>query len=142
MSHKVQLAYFRITGKFLAYANCVVEKETLEQIWDEIHEMRRMGRLPGLRPNAGRDLFIIVDVFNHPDRVLHLVMPPFVNEDDDTPVRVPTGEMEPLTRPSPEDLPRTTTRDIVKIDKAGVDEETTPVDQVPPLPPPLPIDET
>ena len=143
MAYKVQLAYFRATGKFLTYADCVVEHEALEQIWDEIHELRRIGRLPGLRVNAGRDLFILVDVKDHPQRMMHLVIPPFVNEDDVTPIRVPTGEMQPLVRVPLEELPlpRTTTRDIVKIDKSAVeaDQETTPVDALIPRPP---LDET
>ena len=127
--------YFRVTGKFLAYAEADVEGETLAQIWNNVHELRRMGRLPSLRPNAGRDLFIMVDVIDHPERVLHLVMPPFVNDDDITPVRVPTGEMKPLVRVPLDELPssRTTTRDVVKVEpEVEDDEENTPVDR--PLP--------
>jgi hypothetical protein len=135
MALKVQLAYFRLTGKFLAYADCVVEHETLAQIWEEIHDLRRIGRLPGLRANAGRDLFILVDVVDHPQRQMHLVIPPFVNDDDITPVRVPTGEMQPLVRMPMEEIPsgRTTTRDVVKVEKAVIaaDEEVTPPDGVP-----------
>jgi hypothetical protein len=126
MAYKVQLAYFRSTGKFLAYADCVVEQETLAQIWDEIHELRSIGRLPGLRPNAGKDLLILVDVTEHPLREMHLLIPPFVNEDDITPVRVPTGEMSPFAR--------TSTRDVVKT--TAHDDEITPTDA--PLPDPLP----
>jgi hypothetical protein len=115
MPYKVQLAYFRSTGKFLTYVDYNSERETLAQICDEVHDLRRGGRLPGLRPNAGRDLFILVEVVDHPERLLpHLVMPPFVDNDDITPVHVSTGE-----------LARTTTRDIVKV----VLEEATPVDK-------------
>ena len=140
MAYKVQLAYFRLMGKFLAFAECVVEQETLAQIWEEIHDLRRVGRLPGLRANAGRDLFILVDVVDHPQRQMHLVIPPFVNEDDITPVRVPTGEMQPLVRMPMEEIPsaRTTTRDVVKIEKTAIaaDEEVTPPDTPLPLPEP------
>lgn len=131
MGFKVQLAYFRLTGKFLAFADCVVEQPTLAQVWEEIHEMRRLGRLPGLRANAGRDLFILVDVADHPQREMHLVIPPFINDDDITPVRVPTSEMQPLVRVPMEEMPssRTTTRDVVK--KITSDEEGTPPDGVP-----------
>jgi hypothetical protein len=141
MAYRVQLTYFRITGKFLAYAEARVEGETLAQIWNNVHELRRLGRLPGLRVNAGRDLFILVDAVDHPERMLHLVMPPFVNDDDITPVRVPTGEMVPLVRVPLEELPygRTSTRDVVKVEQADIenddadpDEEDTPVDR--PLP--------
>jgi hypothetical protein len=135
MAYKVQLAYFRLTGKFLTYADCEVARETLAQIWEEIHDLRRVGRLPGLRPNAGRDLFIVVDVPDHPERVLHLVMPPFINEDDITPIRVPTGELSPLVRLTLDEIPsaRTTTRDVVKV--VLDDEEVTPVEVPLPKPP-------
>jgi hypothetical protein len=133
MTYRVQLAYFRLTGKFLTYADCDIARTDLTQIWEAIHDLRRIGRLPGLRPNAGRDLFIIVDVPDHPERVLHLVMPPFINDDDITPVRVPTGELPPLVRMALDEIPsaRTTTRDVVKVvlDDDGGD---TPVDR--PLP--------
>ena len=138
MAHKVQLAYFRPTGKFLTYAYCVVEHEELPKIWEAIHDLRRLGRLPGLRVNAGRDLFILVDVADHPQRVLHMVIPPYVNEDDVTPTRVATGETPPVVRLSLEEMPltRTTTRDVVRVDvdadtevqSVDSDEEVTPVE--------------
>ena len=127
MSYKVHLIYFRPTGKYLAHAETVIGHESIEQIWSEVDEMRRLGRLPGLRPNAGRDLFIVVDVPELPQRVLHLVMPPFVDEDDITPPRIETGEMVPLVRVPLEELPSTTTKDVVRV-KPEADTEITPVD--------------
>jgi hypothetical protein len=130
MAYKVQLAYFRPTGKFLTYASVTIDREQLPQIWEEIHELRRTGRLPGLRVNAGRDLLILVDVEEHPQRVMHLVLPPFIDEDDVTPVRgVPS---EPVMRLFLDEIPstRTSTRDIVKVVLG--EEEVTPVDR--PLP--------
>lgn len=126
MTYKVQLIYFRQTGKFLAFADTLLAHESLVEIWEEIDDMRRLGRLPGLRPGAGRDLFVLVDVPSHPQRVLHLVMPPFHDDDDVTPPRVPTGEMIPLVRVPLEEIPRTTTRDVVRPDLET--EEVTPVD--------------
>jgi len=134
---KVILTYFRPTGKYLANAETVIAHDALVTIWEEVHEMRRLGRLPGLRPNAGRDLFVLVDVPDHPQCTPHLVMPPFFDEDDITPPRAPTGEMAPLVRVPLEELARTTTRDIVKI---SADDEVTPVDA--PVPVPTPPDET
>lgn len=139
MAYRVLLFYFRPTGKFLAHAETDVEREKIEDIWDEVHELRRMGRLPGLRPNAGRDLFILVDVIFHPERTLRLIMPPFVNEEDITPIRVSTGEMQPLVRVPLDEIPggRTTTRDVVKIEPvhSEPDDEVTPVDKLVPAPP-------
>ena len=147
MAYKVQLIYFRQTGKFLASAETVIAHDELVEIWEAIDDMRRLGRLPGLRLGAGRDLFIIVDVPDHPKRVLHMVMPPFIDDDDVTPPRVPTGEMIPLVRVPLDELPRTSTRDVLKVDPAVIasaqdgdtvvasDEEITPVDQQIPKPP-------
>lgn len=135
MSYKVQLIYFRPTGKYLSRAETTIDHDVIAKIWDEIDEMRRLGRLPGLRPNAGRDLLIVVDVPDHPQRVLHLVMPPFIDEDDVTPPHISTEEMVPIVRVPLEEIPRTSTRDIVK----PSDDEITPVDH--PIPKPT-SDET
>jgi hypothetical protein len=151
MTYKVNLIYFRQTGKFLATAETMLGHDELVDIWEEVDDMRRMGRLPGLRPGAGRDLFVIVDVPDHPKRVLHMVTPPFQDEDDVTPLRIPTSEMVPLTRIPLEEMPleemsRTSTRDVVKVDPSLLDKvdpdadtvvgsegDITPPDQ--PLPP-------
>lgn len=148
MAYKVQLIYFRQTGKYLTRAEISFDHDMISKIWDEVHELRRIGRLPGLRPNAGRDLFVLVDVPDHPQRVLHLVMAPFIDEDDVTPPRIATEEMKPLVRVPLEEMPsqRTTTRDVVKIEPVDVDadtvvrgverdEEVTPVDVPIPKPP-------
>lgn len=123
MTYKVRLSYFRQTGKFLTTAETMIVHDEIVEIWEEIDDMRRLGQLPGLRPGAGRDLFIIVDVPDHPQRVPHMVMPPFHDEDDITPVRIPTGEMVPLVRVPLAEVPRTSTRDVVKPSEA-VDADT------------------
>jgi hypothetical protein len=140
MAYEVQLIYFRPTGKYLSRAQTTIAHDPIVKIWDEVDEMRRLGRLPGLRPNAGRDLFILVDVPDHPQRMLHLVMPPFIDEDDITPPRVSTGEMVPLVRVPLEEIPRTTTHDVVKADPEAdtvvqSSDEITPVDHPIPKPP-------
>ena len=143
MTYKVQLLYFRQTGKFLATAETVLAYDTLVEIWEEIDDMRQLGSLPGLRPGAGRDLFILVDVPDHPKRVLHMVTPPFQDEDDVTPPRISTGEMVPLVRVPLAELPRTSTRDVVKPPKADPEADTvvssadeiTPVEHRIPKPP-------
>jgi hypothetical protein len=127
VAYKVLLTYFRQTGRFLAMVEATFAKETLVEIWEDVDEMRRLGRLPGLRTGAGRDLFVVVDVPEHPRRILHMVMPAFVDEDDVTPARIPTGEMLPLVRMHLDDIPRTTTRDIVR-PEPETSEEITPVD--------------
>jgi len=143
MSYLVHLAYFRPSGRFLAYASTSIARDTLIDIWAEIVEMRRIGELPGLRPKAGRDLLILVDVANHPERRLHLIIPPFVNDDDITPIRVPVlarghkDHSAPVVRIPLDELPvgRTTTRDVIRPEN---DDEKTPVDRPPAAPKPLP----
>jgi hypothetical protein len=143
MLYKVQLTYFRSTGKFLATVSITIEHDDLVEIWDEVDEMRRLGRLPGLRPGAGRDLFIVVDVPDHPKRVLHMVTAPFVDDDDVTPPRIATDEMVPLVRVPLDEMPRTSTRDVVKPASSDLentvvmsDNEITPEDvPFPKLPP-------
>jgi hypothetical protein len=137
MPYKVQLIYFRQTGKFLAVAQTVIAHEALVEIWEEIDDMRRLGQLPSIRLGAGRDLVILVDVPDHPDRVLHMVMPPFIDEDDVTPPRVSTREMLPLVRLPLAEFPRTSMRDVHPGTNASDDDdEITPVNQHIPAPPP------
>ena len=140
MQYKVQLIYFRQTGKFLATAETTIAYDEIVEIWEAVDDMRRLGRLPGLRPGAGRDLFIIVDVPDHPQRVPHMVMPPFQDEDDVTPLRIPTGEMVPLVRVPLAEIPRTSTRDVVKPPEADHDADTVvvPDDEVTPVDRPIP----
>jgi hypothetical protein len=152
VSYKVQLSYFRQTGKFLTTAETMMAHDDLLEIWEEIDDLRRLGRLPGLRQGSGRDLFVLVDVPDHPQRILHLVMAPFLDEDDVTPPRTSTGELVPLVRVPLAEIPRTTTRDVVKVGKFDVtdvadmdadtvvasDEEVTPVDMLFPKPPDAP----
>ena len=140
MAYKVQLIYFRQTGKFLATAETTIAHDEIVEIWEEVDDIRRLGRLPGLRPGAGRDLFIIVDVPDHPQRVPHMVMPPFQDEDDVTPLRIPTGEMVPLVRVPLAEIPRTSTRDVVKPPEADPDADTVivPDDEITPVDRPFP----
>lgn len=126
MQYRVQLIYFRPTGKFVGVGAFATECTVLDQIWEEVHELRRMGQLPNLRPNSGRDLHILVDVMNHPTRELRIVVPPFTDDDDVTPVRVPTRELLPLVRIPLEELPRTTSP-VDDTDRP--DDEKTPVDR-------------
>jgi hypothetical protein len=132
MAYKVQLIYFRPTGKFLTRAETTIAHDEIVEIWEEVDELRRLGRLPGLRQGAGRDLLVVVDVPDHPQRVLHLVRPPFIDEDDVTPPRISTEEMVPLVRVPLEEIPRTTTRDVIVDLEADTvvqtSDEITPVD--------------
>jgi hypothetical protein len=112
--YQIQLSYFRQTGKFLATAKMTTSRTAISEIWADVNDLRRLGRLPDLREGAGRDLFIIIDVPDHPQRELHMVMPPFLDEDDVTPSRTMMGEAALLVRVPLHKAPRTTTRDVLK----------------------------
>lgn len=135
MSFKVQVVYFRSNGHYCAVGDYMTAHDELPDIWEEVHELRRMGRLPGLRPNAGRDLIALVDVVGHPVHRPHLCIPPLVQEEDVTPMRVPTVEMVPLVieiPPLPNEFDhedrRATPRDTQEVlaAPAVADDSTTP----------------
>jgi hypothetical protein len=121
VAYQVQLNYFRQTGKFLAAAEMTTSRDVITEIWTDVNDMRRLGRLPNLRPGTGRDLFIVIDVPDHPQRVPHMVMPPFLDEDDVTPSRTMTEEPALLVRMPLNETPRTTTRDVINPQRAGRD---------------------
>ena len=121
--YHVQLLYFRATGRYVASGQFSTELIKLNDIWEEVHELRRMGQLPGLRPNSGRELLILVDVMDHPRHEPYLAVPPYTDVDDVTPVRVPTREMLPLVRMPLAELPRETSRR-----SADTDDSITPVE--------------
>jgi hypothetical protein len=110
VTYKVKLSYFRQTGKFVSDAETTSTRETISEIWSDINDKRRLGQLPHLRPGTGRDLFVIVDVPDHPQRVLHMVTPPFLDEDDVTPSRTMTGEPALLVRVPLNTAPRSPRR--------------------------------
>lgn len=113
VAYRVQLTYFRPPGKFLASSETSTSREEIAEIWSDINDLRRLGQLPGLRPGAGRDLFVLIDVPDHPQRTLHIVMPPFLDEEDVTPARSMRGEAALLVRvPLNTREPRTTPRDV------------------------------
>jgi hypothetical protein len=122
--YKVQLHYFRQTGKFLTTAETTSACDKIAEIWAEVDNMRRLGRLPGLRLGAGRDLFVLVDVPTHPQQVLHLVMAPCLDEDDVTPPGTSTGDMVPLVRVPLAEMPRSNTRDVVEAVVLSDDDDT------------------
>lgn len=111
----------------MANAETLTSREAITEVWADVNDMRRLGQLPGLRPGAGRDLFIVIDVPDHPQRRLHMVMPPFLDEDDVTPTRSMMGETALLVRvPLNAQTPQTTTtRDVVRAENADDEGELT-----------------
>ena len=69
---KVNLIYFKQTGKFFSEGTYETEKEHLFQIFTEVREKTHSGDLPGLI--KGHSEFLVsIDVPDHPHRHPHLI---------------------------------------------------------------------
>ncbi len=60
---KVQLTYFKDTGKYYAEGEYETEKKSLYEIWDEVREMFKQGNCPGLVGPSG--FHVLVNVAGH-----------------------------------------------------------------------------
>ena len=70
---KVELNYFKNTGKWYTEASYETNLKDLHSIWNEIRGMKETKELPGLISGHG-DLLILVDVPEHPNRHPHLII--------------------------------------------------------------------
>ena len=69
-THKVELTYFKKSGKYYTIGTYEADSEkSLNEIWDDVREMRSEGRLPGLSirdAEGGHTEFIVlVDAPDH-----------------------------------------------------------------------------
>ncbi len=87
--YRVELMYFRTTGRFYGTGSFETLRQTMPDIWDEVVEMRMLGALPQLRPKSGRRFYIVITVAGPPGTVPCLLIPPVIGDDDHTPIRVP-----------------------------------------------------
>lgn len=71
----VKLVYFKSNGKFYSSASYVSERGHLFEIWEEVSEFQKEGKLPGLVDGARMPL-IHVKVPMHPHSHPHLVVDP------------------------------------------------------------------
>lgn len=71
----VKLIYFKASGKFYASGSYVSSMVNLFEIWEEVEQFQRDGKLPGLVEGA-RMPIIWVKVPMHPHRHPHLVIDP------------------------------------------------------------------
>jgi hypothetical protein len=61
---RVQLTYFKDSGKYYSEGEYKTEKESLHEIWAEAEEMFNQGRRPGL--GKGHDGFhVLINVAGH-----------------------------------------------------------------------------
>jgi hypothetical protein len=76
---KVNLTYFKQTGKYYSKGSYETDKEHLFQIFEEVRLMVQAGTLPGLC--RGCNEFIVgIDVPDHPHNHPHLVIERNENE--------------------------------------------------------------
>lgn len=64
MIMKVQLTYFKDTGKYYGEGEYETEKEHLYEIWDEVREMVKQGTRPGLIEGC-HEFCTLVNVAGH-----------------------------------------------------------------------------
>lgn len=67
MGFKVELQYFKKSGKFYSEGDYVSEKEDMYHIFDEVRGMLEDGRLPGLADGC-REFHIYINAVDHPNR--------------------------------------------------------------------------
>lgn len=74
MEYQINLTYFKPSGKYYTCGDYYSQKLQHFQVIEEIKVMQKKGRLPGLYPNCGKDLFIHVNCA-HRFSVSHLITP-------------------------------------------------------------------
>jgi hypothetical protein len=71
----VKLTYFKRNGKFYDQGEFLASAHTpLYQIWENVRDMRSLGKLPGLVDGAGQEFNILVEAPGHPHEHPHIVM--------------------------------------------------------------------
>ena len=76
---RVELQYFRSSGKWYSEGSYESNKAGLWEIWAEVRTMQERCQLPGLISGADYP-FILVDVPEHPHRHPHLIIDPHIEE--------------------------------------------------------------
>lgn len=72
MAHKVELTYFKQTGKYYSDSEYESNKQDLWEIWDEVRELAKYKRLPGI---FGSEFYILVKVPTHEHNHPRLIIP-------------------------------------------------------------------
>ena len=67
---KVNLTYFKNTGKYITEGIYITDKKEIHEIHDEVLEMKKKGNLPGI---TGNDFTVHVDIPEHPDNHPRLI---------------------------------------------------------------------
>lgn len=73
MPYTVKLTYFKQSGKYYGEGEYTSEEESLWQIWEEIEDMFRRKKRPGLVDGA-QEFNTLVNVPDHPNAHPHMIM--------------------------------------------------------------------
>lgn len=89
---RVRLTYFRQSGRCCGDGSYDTAQPTLQHVWSEVQQKRRVGHLPGLRLGQGRECVILIELEDHTP---HLDMPARLDDEDVTPIEVPILKLKP-----------------------------------------------
>lgn len=70
---RVELTYFKTNGKYYSSGDYKTKKQHLWEIWEEVREMQKEKKLPGL-VDGHSEFHITIDVPEHPHNHPHLVL--------------------------------------------------------------------
>lgn len=73
MPYKVQLTYFKESGKYYSDGEYVSEQEDLGKIWEEVAEMFKRGKRPGL-VDGKQGFNTLVNLPDHPHAYPRIIM--------------------------------------------------------------------
>ena len=64
---KVELQYFKRSGKYYTSAEFETDNRPLYQIFEEVRQMQKCGVLPGLKPSLGQrsEFMVLINVPEH-----------------------------------------------------------------------------
>ena len=57
---KVKLTYFKESGKYYTDETYETDKEMMNDVYDEVRQMQRDGKLPGLVEGGGKEFTILI----------------------------------------------------------------------------------
>ena len=72
-SYKINITYFKDTGKFYAEGHYDTTKLGMDEIFDDVRGMYKKGSLPGLTPFSKFD-YMVVDSKDHPHAYPRLII--------------------------------------------------------------------
>ena len=75
MPYKVELCYYKTSGKYYAHGEYVSDKEAIHAIFTEAVELVRSGKGPGLVEGASKQFYAAVTVPDHPHEHPFLIVP-------------------------------------------------------------------